>query len=808
MAARKRPSAAEALTTGGSALDAARDYLRRGWQPVPIPRGEKAPRIKDWPNLRLNETDLPACFRSGDNIGLLLGAPSGGLVDVDVDSAEALAVAHTLLPVTQRTYGRKSKPGSHAWYIASPVPQPLKFITPGGDCLVELRSTGQQTLVPPSIHPTGEELVWERGGDPATVTGHDLRFAVARVAAAALLARHWPAAGNRHEGALALAGMLARAGWSEEDAVKFVSGVTEVAKDEEWKDRETAVRSTFQKFAARQKTTGIPGLIEIFGEVVVKKLCDWLNLRSQPDAVSSGVEVEADLQREIRSVALDDETPIFDKRRRVARLIEDRFCQLGRFLRTADGRAFFFHGEERRLYDMEQLPFQRFVTAVTGLSATENFLKFTLDILQAKTSREAPPVEVHTFSFFNPVTGLLAVSDGDGGIWVRERGSKWQLTRNGEYDLLFLTEPEATAWVPEFGQDGRALEWHLNRFSFADVPLSFDDCRVVLHVWLYQQFFPPLRRTRVIPCFLGPQGSGKTTAERLIGRLLLGPNFDVTGLQRDRQDAFVAAVTNRVVLGLDNADSKIPWLPDTLALYATGQRYRLRKLYTTNDEVCYSPRAILMISSRDPRFNRPDVTERLLPLYFERPEAYQTEEEIFRELESRRGAIMGALLERVGQIADALPAHRPKPLAFRMADFASFGERIFSALGSSDKWLHLLGRLERTQAEFTSEGDGLIFALVELLRRDGEVFEMPVGELFKRCATIAESERLLFPRTVQGFGQRLSSMHRAIELQLGVRFQESRGHADTRLISLTPKRGGAGGGGGGSGEKVSTKAIL
>jgi ABC-type multidrug transport system ATPase subunit len=68
----------------------------------------------------------------------------------------------------------------------------------------------------------------------------------------------------------------------------------------------------------------------------------------------------------------------------------------------------------------------------------------------------------------------------------------------------------------------------------------------------------------MIPCFLGGQGSGKTTAIRLIGRLLLGPTFDVTGIQRDREDAFTAAVTNRLVLGLDNVDSKIPWLPDAL----------------------------------------------------------------------------------------------------------------------------------------------------------------------------------------------------------------------------------------------------
>ena len=38
----------------GGTLEAARDYVRRGWSVVPITPREKAPRIKDWPNLRFD----------------------------------------------------------------------------------------------------------------------------------------------------------------------------------------------------------------------------------------------------------------------------------------------------------------------------------------------------------------------------------------------------------------------------------------------------------------------------------------------------------------------------------------------------------------------------------------------------------------------------------------------------------------------------------------------------------------------------------------------------------------------------------
>ena len=35
----------------GSSLDAARSYLKRGWSPIPIPHGAKAPVLKAWQKL-------------------------------------------------------------------------------------------------------------------------------------------------------------------------------------------------------------------------------------------------------------------------------------------------------------------------------------------------------------------------------------------------------------------------------------------------------------------------------------------------------------------------------------------------------------------------------------------------------------------------------------------------------------------------------------------------------------------------------------------------------------------------------------
>jgi hypothetical protein len=164
---------------------------------------------------------------------------------------------------------------------------------------------------------------------------------------------------------------------------------------------------------------------------------------------------------------------------------------------------------------------------------------------------------------------------------------------------------------------------------------------------------------------------------------------------------------------------------------------------------------------------------------------------------------MGALLSRAALFADALPQHPPKPLPFRMADFATFGERVSTSLGGgSASWIGLLGRLDKAQAQLASEGDGVIAAIGQLLQ-SAVVTEMPVSELFRKCTAVADANGFMFPKSCQSFGQRLSTMRRVLEIELGVLFQEKRGHSGARAISFIPKNGDDGG----EGDTVSRKGY-
>jgi len=173
--------------TNAILLNAAFAYTTRGLRVVPIPAGTKGIFTKGWERWRLGFDDLPHHFNGASgagNIGIMLGEPSGGLVDVDLDCPEAIELADEFLPPTTVVTGRPSAPRSHRWYLA-PGLKTQQYRDPVTKrMMLELRSTGGQTLVGPSIHPDSGEPYDHLDGIPPIVDGADLAARVAALAEA------------------------------------------------------------------------------------------------------------------------------------------------------------------------------------------------------------------------------------------------------------------------------------------------------------------------------------------------------------------------------------------------------------------------------------------------------------------------------------------------------------------------------------------------------------------------------------------------------------------------------------------------
>jgi hypothetical protein len=294
---------------------AVRDYKkRRGWKPVPIPAGHKHPTRERW---QLEDHSFDTWDSS---VGIQFGKPSGGLLDIDLDCEEARKLATYFLPETGAVFGRFSSQQSHwlyvsdLWKTAEQAATQFHDIKAKGDhgtMLLELRTgridkdgvvIGALSVFPPSLHhPSGEVIRWDLDGAPAEVDGEELKSCAATLAAAALLVRHYPPLGKRQEAALTLGGWLARARWDEDRIANFVEAVARIANDPEWQKRVDSAADAVDRLAAGKETTGLPRMRQVFGDAIVDKLADWLDMVAMDMEGSSSPDPAP-----VHGVSLDD----------------------------------------------------------------------------------------------------------------------------------------------------------------------------------------------------------------------------------------------------------------------------------------------------------------------------------------------------------------------------------------------------------------------------------------------------------------------------------------------------------------------
>jgi putative DNA primase/helicase len=260
----------------------AKAYRDLGWVPIPLRVRSKAPIAPKWTQQVVDDkTEWPG------NIGVRLGAPSAGLVDVDLDCEEARSLAPVILPRTGTVFGRPGAQGSHWLYdCGASAPDAAstaaRFSAGTGDKkekqkpLLQLRSTGGQTMFPPSIHPNGERLEWARYEAPAKLEFAELARAAEILAAASLMLQNFPDEGMRFNAYAAVIGTMLRCG-VDEDTVRQIVAVFVDRFRSPARTRGQSVKVLRERLDSGDGAVpGFPRLAEIFGEKVARRCRDWL----------------------------------------------------------------------------------------------------------------------------------------------------------------------------------------------------------------------------------------------------------------------------------------------------------------------------------------------------------------------------------------------------------------------------------------------------------------------------------------------------------------------------------------------------
>ena len=290
-------------------------YIKKGLSPIPIPpvggKPVKRPVVKGWQNQRLTVEECGLAFAPRwTNLGMLLGEPSRGLTDVDIDAYKiglgnvAIRFLESYMPDPTAIFGRYSAPNSH-WLYYVPGAKTEKFQDVEADgtdgaVLLEIRSTGGQTIFPPSTHQdTGQRIAWtedyeQRLVDPLPAAS--FRRNVAWCAAGVLLVKHYPPEGARNMPTKHLAALLAKKGWSFEEAEAFISRVAEEAHDMKLFERLAEVRATFDNHAAGKPVAGASGLEKDYSKQLALRLVDWLTITDTETAEKEEEEFEIEVR--------------------------------------------------------------------------------------------------------------------------------------------------------------------------------------------------------------------------------------------------------------------------------------------------------------------------------------------------------------------------------------------------------------------------------------------------------------------------------------------------------------------------------
>ncbi len=664
----------------------ARRYIERGFAPIPVPPNSKNPNRSGWEQERHELKDVPRCWSNGQNVGLLTGWPSQGLVDVDLDSDEAAAVAGRFLPPTL-TSGRTSHPHSH-WWFKAPGAKSCDWSERMGtevDKLVELRSDGRQTLVAPSFHPAGDRYVWhsESGLEIAEVDAVELEGACRELVTAALLARRLPPirdeaagrGGGRHDFAMSVAGFLLRDGRLDEaTGLKILKAAwdakgwpDERAKREAHRDLEGIIRDTAENIRAGEPVTGGSSLEEA-APGVVKLLCKWWGWG-----------------REARQENGRDDPEEKEERPTQAQLLVR--CAAGaEFFHTPPGEAFASVpvGDHRETHQVKSKGFRRYLVREffnrhdrpPGAQALQD----ALGLLEARAQFDGTEREVYV---------RVAGSEDGRIIYVDLANERWEIVEitpggwrvlPGERAPVRFRRPRGTLPLPTptAPRELRDGKDDLDELLRGFINVSEGGAIRLVVAWLVQA----LRPTGPYPVLLfqGEQGSAKSTAERLARSLVDPSTAPLRTTPRNERDLVITA-TNSWCVAFDNISTLQPWLSDAMCRLSTGGGFSARELYTDSEEVLFDATRPLILNGITDVATRPDLLDRALvvtlppiPEERRRPETV-----LWREFEKARPRILATLFDAVAGALGTVESVRLEGMP-RMADFAVWATAAENAL--------------------------------------------------------------------------------------------------------------------------------
>jgi len=257
----------------------------------------------------------------------------------------------------------------------------------------------------------------------------------------------------------------------------------------------------------------------------------------------------------------------------------------------------------------------------------------------------------------------------DTGDAVRITHDGWRVASDGP----LFRRTALTAALPTPTRDGtwEAL-WTLLNVAMADRP--------VVAAVLVASLFPDIPHPVV--ALVGEQGTGKSTATRVLGGILDPSPAPLRKAPKD-VESWTTAAAGSWVVAVDNLSGLPDWFSDALCRASTGDGDVRRRLYSDGDLHVVAFRRCVVLNGIDLGAVRDDLADRLVTVQLERIPATgrRYDAELAQAWTEAHPGILGAVLDLACNVLARLDdVHLPDPP--RMADFARVLAAVDEMLGT------------------------------------------------------------------------------------------------------------------------------
>ncbi len=480
-----------------------------------------------------------------------------------------------------------------------------------------------------------------------------------------------------------------------------------------------------------------------------------LDVVARDVADGSETAITAEVRGDILKIQADPNVESDQKRARIAERVVEALLRKGNLYYHRDLRTFdtslYFDGHRKLLLPIASDAFLAWLSDWLCINRNDRTFDFIVSQIENAALNPERATGIVPESYWASREGVVYLSNGDGQV-VKITSDGLTTEDNGVDGVVFPAGKTLKPWALVKPVDPFAtcsLFRDINGLSASAVDL--------LRVWLVYVLVnarckPPL-------ALYGPVGSGKTRVARGMAELL-GIPVVVAQPDENTRDDFWTGINAGGLFVLDNADSKIRWLPDALASAATDGCDVRRKKYSDSITIQLRANASVVITSANPLFGGDaGLADRLIVVRMARRASTVSDTLLSDEIAANRDAGLSFVAHTLSKaLADRDPVQGG--LNLRHPDFAEMAVKIGRALGRESKVVDALRAAESDKSRFCLENDSAVGArLLSLIEVKGE-FQGTAREML---AVFRESDPECPLTSEKTLGKKLSNLWPHIE---------------------------------------------